>query len=998
MRRDFQANSPITTVSAAKFQETGNVAMEAVLDQLPQFVPSVSQFSAGNTFAGSQRTPGAATVSLRGLGANRNLVLIDGRRAMPINASMAVSINTIPPAAIERVETITGGASSVYGADAVAGVVNFIMKKDFEGLDFDVQGGETGQGDGEQYQISGVLGSNFDNGRGNVMIGFERSYRGEILTVNRDFYRTGLADPASNTGGSFWSAAGYTVDASNRPDPAVEDAIFGISPVTNKPVGRTGTFYMNPDGTLYKSSADGTYRYNGGYVDAATGLPWRYQDAVNGNLKENQLFTLAQIPLARYSLFGNGHLDLSDHVTAYVQFIYNANSTRSVGSVTPMLGGWRTAIPHGDGIYAPSLNSDGTTRVDYLPGGRYGLNCAPTGGCTKSQAFPTPVELTRMLDSRGDPEANFDVVQSTNWAGGRRSYVDTTLHYIVAGVRGTLPIKDWTWDLYGSTGSTLTEDKYGGVISVERWRFALQQPNYGRGLFYTGNAYGGGFAAGTITCTSGFAAVYGVSGYTEGQVPSQDCQDAVGAESKATGQMSQNIAELDIQGLAAKIPSGDLRFALGASYRVDKYEYLPDTLNTQASVLDQPGGFFPTGDAIGRTEAKELYGELLVPVLQNKPAVREMSLELGYRHSENDPSNNVDSYKALLNWSITDRVRFRGGRQIANRAPNIGELFQAAEQFAPFSFVQGDPCSTRDPAQLPYTANPAINGARAAKVQQLCEELMGPQGAATFYGDINNQPNTLQSPRISNLSGNPDLHSEQAETVTAGVVANIARNATLSVDYWRIRIKDMIANEFGDVLYQECLSEDTNPTYDPNFPACQRLVRDPNTGNTSTISTTFTNSQQIDFAGYDVQFDWQKALGPGELTVNALATIADHVKTRTSPTADWFDFKGTSGPSNIESIDPYAYSYRLFTTIGYDVGSWSTNVRWRYLPSIKSESAVRTLGSTAQPTGTYNIFDTSARYKFSPAWEMRFGISNLFERPSRDYVRRIGRILEHRAN
>ena len=141
VKRDLEANSPIVTLDAATFEESSNIAMEAVINQMPQFVPAVSQFDAGNTFAGSQRTPGAATLSLRGLGSNRNLVLLDGRRAMPINASMAVSINTIPSAAIARVETITGGASSVYGADAVAGVVNFITKRDFEGFDFDIQTG-----------------------------------------------------------------------------------------------------------------------------------------------------------------------------------------------------------------------------------------------------------------------------------------------------------------------------------------------------------------------------------------------------------------------------------------------------------------------------------------------------------------------------------------------------------------------------------------------------------------------------------------------------------------------------------------------------------------------------------------------------------------------------------------------------------------------------------------------------------------------------------------
>ena len=143
VRRDFQANSPITTVDAALLDNTMSVGIEKVMNQLPQFVPAVSQFVTTDVQSTATNSPGASTLSLRGLGSNRNLVLLDGRRAMPVNASGAVDINTIPAAAIERVETITGGASSVYGADAMAGVVNFILKDNFEGVDFDTRYGTT---------------------------------------------------------------------------------------------------------------------------------------------------------------------------------------------------------------------------------------------------------------------------------------------------------------------------------------------------------------------------------------------------------------------------------------------------------------------------------------------------------------------------------------------------------------------------------------------------------------------------------------------------------------------------------------------------------------------------------------------------------------------------------------------------------------------------------------------------------------------------------------
>jgi iron complex outermembrane receptor protein len=993
VRRDLEANSPIVTLDATRLEDTSSVAIESVMNQLPQFVPAVSQFDSGGTFAGSQRTPGAATLSLRGLGANRNLVLLDGRRAMPINASMAVSINTIPAAAIARVETITGGASSVYGADAVAGVVNFITKRDFEGFDLDFQTGETQEGDGAEHRFSGVFGSNLADGRGNVLLGFERSVRGEILRVDREFYRAGFIDPYSNSAGSFYSAAGFTANAANLPTQAAVNTIFGAtSPFSGAPVGRTGTFYMNPDGTLYKSAADGTHTYRGGLLEPGTGLPWRKLDPITGQLRENQPRTLAQIPLERSSLFGRADIDVSDNIRAFAQMMYSENSTRATGSDPPMLGGWRTPIPHGNGIYGPSvtnLGADGlpntadagenmATRVNFLSGGVHGLNCAPVGGCTKSQVWPTPPQLTALLDSRPNREADFDVVQSVVWAGSRRSFIDTLSYQLIGGLEGDFGVKDWTWEAYISSGSTRTINTYLGATSLARWRFVQGQPNYGKGLFYTGNEYGAGFGAGTITCTSGINSVNGVNGWTEGTVPSEDCQEAVTMQPQSVGHMKQTVMEYNMQGSIAELRRGDLRFAAGVSGRVNKYEFFPDPTNTPQSVLDQPGSFFPVGEALGKTEAQEIYGELLVPLLSDKPGAESLTLEVGYRRTDNDPSEDVDTYKALIDWAIVDRVRFRGGRQIANRAPNIGELFQASEQFAPFTFVQGDPCSTRNPAQLPYTANPAINGARAARVQALCSALMGPQGAATFYGDPSSQPNTLQVARISNLIGNPNLNSEKAETVTAGFVIDIAERSSLTIDYWRIRITDMIADEFGDILYENCMDEDTNPTYDPNHPACRRLVRNPNTGANATLSTSFNNEQQVDLAGYDVQYNWDTAIGPGSLNVSALATITDHTKTRPSPTADWFDYKGSSGPSNIRSVNSYSYDYRLLTSVGYTMGDWNASIRWRYLPSIKSESSVRTLVSLDQPTGDYSIFDGSARYNLTSRSELRFGVDNLF--------------------
>src|SRR5690606_17215974 len=159
VRRDFSAPSPIMTVDSSRLEQSATLSLESVLNQMPQFTPAGTQFVSGGQ--GSPTTSlGIASVNLRGIGTNRTLVLVDGRRPQPINAALVVDLNTIPSAAIERVETITGGASAVYGPDALAGVVNFVLKNDFEGVDVDYQIGTTAEGDGQENRFNTLFGVN----------------------------------------------------------------------------------------------------------------------------------------------------------------------------------------------------------------------------------------------------------------------------------------------------------------------------------------------------------------------------------------------------------------------------------------------------------------------------------------------------------------------------------------------------------------------------------------------------------------------------------------------------------------------------------------------------------------------------------------------------------------------------------------------------------------------------------------------------------------------
>ena len=255
--RDLTAPSPVVTVAKDAFEQTAQTGAEAVLNQMPQFVPINTQFT--SSIQGSATSnPGAATLNLRGLGSNRNLVLIDGRRGQPSDATLAIDINTIPAAAIENVEVITGGASAVYGPDAMAGVVNFILKKHFQGLDVDIQRGATFDGDGAETRFSAMMGMNGADGKGNVMFGLDWTKRDAALQSNRDFFVNGWNDPGNPSGG-FLNPPAYQA-TSNQPSQA---AINTVLPGAPAGLAKPGTqFNFNNDGSVFLQQGGG-YGYNG---------------------------------------------------------------------------------------------------------------------------------------------------------------------------------------------------------------------------------------------------------------------------------------------------------------------------------------------------------------------------------------------------------------------------------------------------------------------------------------------------------------------------------------------------------------------------------------------------------------------------------------------------------------------------------------------------------------------------------------------------------------
>ncbi len=247
VRRDLEAPSPILTVDAEAFDSTSNIGVEATLNQYPQFNPGATQFSASNVTPNSADTPGVSTLNMRGLGDGRGLVLVDGRRVQPVNAALAIDTNMIPSAMIASVEVISGGAAATYGSDALAGVVNFKLRTDFEGVRLNYQQGFQSAGDGEESRADILVGGNFDDDKGNAVFNIAWAERQAAYYTPRDFYMRGYLDPGTESNYPRISFPAFAANVgTNQPSRAAVDAAFPQLPPGSVPVN--SQFYSNPDG------------------------------------------------------------------------------------------------------------------------------------------------------------------------------------------------------------------------------------------------------------------------------------------------------------------------------------------------------------------------------------------------------------------------------------------------------------------------------------------------------------------------------------------------------------------------------------------------------------------------------------------------------------------------------------------------------------------------------------------------------------------------------
>ncbi len=987
LRRDLSSASPLVTIGSESLAESAQVGIETQLNKLPQFSGGNNQFSgASDVQASPTNSPGAATVNLRGLGSNRTLVLVDGRRAQPFNASLAIDLNSIPAAAIDSVEVITGGAAAVYGADAVAGVVNFKLKHNFTGAEFDGQWGQTQEGDGRQLQGSILLGSNLAEDRGNVMVGVSYAKRDPVFQADRSFYRAAFTDPFTNADIFLpipqFSVTDTTGFVTNAPSQAAVDCVFAgagagcpfpaKSFANGQPVpagevlggaGGATLYGLNADGTVFDPGRSTTSRavgYNGPLYPDYKILGTAGNS--NNGLVHNNTTALASLPLDRYSLFGNGVFDISDLVTAYAEGTFTRSKTTSISTYTPASIAWSAMIPYNSdpaAIDPATVGLGNATLPQYVA-----LGCPAMGGCPFGTDHPVPAQLAYLLNARTNPNAPWDLNMELPWMGPTTIQNTTDTYQITAGFRGRLPqmgfAKDWTWEAYASHGNTdIVTDYTSGFVNTTAYQTLIAQPFFGAGYTNSNN-----FLGRSATCTSGLPV------FTQ-FTPSADCTNIVAARMKGTTSIVQDVFESYVQGGLFTLPAGQVRGVLGADYRHDGFEFKPDPTMTASNILSSASGVFDVAAASGATWVKELYGELLIPALQDLPAIKRLDLELGARVSSYNTAGTVETYKALATWQTGSWLTIRGGYQLANRAPNVAELFESPTTIVSV-LPTFDPCSSITTASY---GNVASNPHRA-QVQALCSTLAGGVPIGNDYIGLGQFSATALDTQV----GNPNLKSESATTWTAGAVlrpasdAELLRRLSATIDWYRIQIENAITGLTSAAVYEQCLNGDgTNPNYDPNNAFCKLIHRDNIFGFPAGVTGLFTNIGAIRTSGVDLQANWAAQLrdmhlpAPGQLSLDVALNYLFSYDVQSATAAPFLDYAGSTG----NSVAGAQYRWKLFTTLGYAVGPVSTRLSWRHLPSLPN------IVPGALANDAYNELDFYAVWSLADHVTLRAGVENL---------------------
>jgi iron complex outermembrane receptor protein len=654
---NLESPSPVQTISSEDIASTGIINAQDILLKNPTFgTPTLSRTNSNFLTSGA----GVATVDLRNLGIERTLTLVDGRRFVSgLPGSAAVDYNTIPAQFIERIDVLTGGASAVYGSDAVAGVVNIILKKNFEGVAFDGQFGSSAESDDQETQLGITFGTNTEDGRGNIMAHVGYSKQGAVFSRDRE--RSAI-DQVS-------TGAGISGDATE---------LFDITRPFYSSFAPQGRFF-----TANGPAAGITYNQAGNVV------PW----STNGTatvaatgFNRSEFRTIA-VPIERYLFAGRGNFEFTENHSAFFEGTYASSS--SISKLEPFPLGAEQIYPATGGQTPAEFDVDGVL--------------------VRNPIVPDEV-FNSAADEDGDGLRDYYFTKRMADFGTRGNNAKRDTFRVVGGLQGSFLSDKWHYEGFYAFGQTKEAQTSGGQVNVLNFRNALEAiPDFD-------DEDGDGNTAEAI-CRDPNARLQGcvpvdVFGFNSMSPAAVNYIQAPASLSTFT---SQRVLGANVTGELFNMPAGPLAIAVGAEYREEFSTSEFDPL-TQSG-LNAGNAIPPTR---GEFNVREAYLEASVPLLKDLPAVESLSLRAAIRASDYSTVGSTLSWNGGLEWSPIPSLRFRAIRALSTRAPNINELYSPPSQTFPTG-VQ-DPCvgvtaTSSDAASVAcraapgVTANIAANGA-----------------------------------------------------------------------------------------------------------------------------------------------------------------------------------------------------------------------------------------------------------------------------------------------
>lgn len=809
-RPEFSFPNPIQAYTSETLEQAGTTNITDFLQQSPALIgSSTSNLNAGSNLTSNEVT-GANFLNLRNLGVNRTLVLVDGRRHVAgAHGTAAVDINTIPVELIDRVDVLTGGVSAVYGADGVSGVVNFILKRDFEGLRVRAQTGLSSRKDAGDLYMGATWGKNFNDGRGNLTLAYEYNKDDRFSQRKRlNYGQTGPSTRFVHNPDDFdtFDADGNPIDEPNVPDYVPMNNLRWADTSPGSAILINGDTF-DPSVPIYYYTGEGTEFDPGEYVPNE---PF----TIGGSSTPQDIYFGDFRPANKRHIFNTlASYEFSPAFRVFAEGKYVRNRAMTLSQPSYDL----YVRLFADNAYVNQKFGD-LVEDDSLVLGRDNFDY----GIRESRSFRKTVRTVLGADGEITDHAKYEA-----------SYVFGQVKSTSTDLNGRIR------DRYYAALDAVVDPATGNVTCRINLPGETQIRNFG---YISTQQYGtydpalGYYVGAPVTFQPGECVPLNNLGYGS---PSAAALAFILADNRDSARIRQNVLSGSISGDSGgffSLPGGPVGFAVGAEYRKESSRYTPSNLAEIGQLLDSS----QTSPDSGSFNVKELFGELNFPILSKVPFADTLSVGAAGRLSDYSTVGGTKSWSVNGVYAPVRAISFRGTVSQAVRAPNLNELF--ASESGTYEFIN-DPCGID-----------RVNDGTGTRAANCATALTALGIDPTTFNPAGDPISPANTSILGRSSGNRDLSEETARTWTAGLVLRppFLPGLQMAGDWYSIRIKQAVNTPTAQQLAELCYDQ---PTLDNVF--CANLQRDAGTGYINDFLTQPANVASFKTAGLDVSLNYR---------------------------------------------------------------------------------------------------------------------------------------------